>query len=53
MTSLLTLPKMDSEDLSMDEKIEVHCEFCSKCYEYSKEDSQIVLCYVVRHFLDN
>ncbi|MDD5843193.1 MAG: Hsp33 family molecular chaperone HslO [Solobacterium sp.] len=53
MASLLTLPKKDIEDLSKEEKIEVHCEFCNKRYEYSKEDLQTVLSYADRKCEDN
>lgn len=48
MANLLTLPKKDIEDLASEEKIEVHCEFCNKMYEYSKEDLLTVLAYANR-----
>ena len=48
MANLLTLPKKDIEDLASEEKIEVHCEFCNKIYEYSKEDLLTVLAYANR-----
>lgn len=45
MANLLTLPKKDIEDLALEEKIEIKCEFCNKTYTYSKEDLEKVLSY--------
>ena len=45
MRNLLTLPKKDIEELALEEKIEVRCEFCNKNYVIDKDDLNTILVY--------
>jgi molecular chaperone Hsp33 len=46
MRNLLTLPKKDLEELSEEDHLEIHCEFCNKNYRFSKDDIRTVMSYV-------
>ena len=48
MAKLLTLPKKDLQELALDDKIEIKCEFCDKSYTYDKDDINTVLSYANR-----
>lgn len=48
MRNLLTLPKKDIEELALEEKIEVRCEFCNKNYIIDKDDLNTILVYASR-----
>ncbi|MDO4198109.1 MAG: Hsp33 family molecular chaperone HslO [Erysipelotrichaceae bacterium] len=45
MSSLLTLPKKDLEELAKDEQIDVHCEFCNRDYHFDKNDIDTIMKY--------
>ena len=45
MANLLTLPKKDIEELALEDKIEIKCEFCDKVYTFDNNDINTVLTY--------
>lgn len=45
MRNILTLPKKDIEELALEDKIEVKCEFCNKTYVIDKDDINTILTY--------
>ena len=45
MANLLTLPKKDIEELALEDKIEIKCEFCDKEYTFDTNDINTVLTY--------
>ena len=45
LRNLLTLPKKDLEEIALDEKIEIKCEFCDKTYSFNKDDINLLLNY--------
>ena len=45
MTNILTLPKNEIEELALDDKIEIKCEFCNKEYVFDKNDINTILTY--------
>lgn len=45
MANILALPKKDIEELALDEKIEIRCEFCEKDYVFDKNDINTILTY--------
>ena len=48
MRNILTLPKNEIEELALDDKIEIKCEFCDKEYVYDKDDINTILTYASR-----
>ena len=48
MRNILTLPKKDIEELALEDKIEVKCEFCNKDYVIDKNDINTILTYASR-----
>lgn len=53
MRNLLTLPKKDLEELALDGKAEIHCEFCNKTYTFNQDDLNTILSYVPNTKQDN
>lgn len=45
MSNILTLPKNEIEELALDDKIEIKCEFCNKEYVFDKDDINTILTY--------
>ena len=45
MSSILTLPKKEIEELALDDKIEIKCEFCEKEYVFDSNDINTILAY--------
>ena len=45
MSNILTLPKNEIEELALDDKIEIKCEFCDKEYVFDKDDINTILTY--------
>ena len=45
LRNLLTLPKKDLEELALDGKIDIKCEFCDRTYTFGKEDIDLLLNY--------
>ena len=48
MANLLTLPKKDIEELALEDKIEIKCEFCDKNYVFDTNDMNTILSYANR-----
>ena len=45
MRNMLTLPKKDLEELALEDKIEIKCEFCDKNYVFDQNDINTILAY--------
>lgn len=45
MRNILTLPKKDIEDLALDGKIDIRCDFCNKEYSLNEDDINVILSY--------
>lgn len=45
MANILALPKKDLEELALDDKIEIKCEFCNKNYIFNSDDINTILTY--------
>ena len=45
MRNILALPKKDIEELALENKIEIKCEFCNKDYIIDKDDINTILTY--------
>ena len=45
MANILALPKKDIEELALEDKLEIKCEFCNKDYIINKDDINTILSY--------
>lgn len=45
MRNILALPKKDIEELALEDKIDIKCEFCNKDYVIDKDDINTILTY--------
>lgn len=45
MANILALPKKDIDELALEDKLEIKCEFCGKNYVFNKDDINTILTY--------